>query len=189
MTTMLETRRGFTVVEMLIVIAMVGIMAAIVIPRFRVTPQTQVRLAAQQLARDLEFTRTRALGARSAARVTLDAATMSYAGYLDFDRNSTFAQSAEEADSLGGFRFRTFEHDVEFGRGGGVPDLPLLPGAGAITLPNARVEFDTRGLTMPFGTRGVIYLSHATDPNAAAAVSISGGAGIRAWVYQEGAWR
>jgi type II secretory pathway pseudopilin PulG len=171
------------------VVTLIGIMAGIAVPRLRVTPQTRVRLAARQLAQDLEFARTRALGARSIARISFGVSGKSYAGYLDFDRNAVFAESVQEADSLGGFRFRALESGISYGRAGGVPDLPVLPGAGDLTLPNERVEFDSRGLTLPFGTRGVIYLTHSADPGAVAAVSITGSAGIRAWVYQGGAWR
>jgi type II secretory pathway pseudopilin PulG len=187
---MIGSRRGSSLFELLTVVAMIGMLSAIVVPRFRVSAHTKVRLAAQQLAQDLEFTRTRALATRSPARVALaTSGTIGYTGYLDFDRDGAFVQSGEESDSLAGFRARPFEPGVSFGRAGGAPDLPSLPGAGSITVPNGRVDFDTRGLTAPFGAKGVIYLTHADDPTAAAAVSITGAAGIRAWVYQGGSWR
>jgi len=183
------SRRGFTLVELVIVIAMIGILSAIVVPRLRVSPQTKVRQAALQLARDLEFGRTRALATRSASRIAFSTTDQTYVGYLDFDRNGVFAQSSAESDSLGGFRFRALEPGVTFGRSGSVPDLPNLAGSGTITLPNVRIDFDTRGLTAPLATKGVIYLTSSDDATAVAAVSISGGAGIRAWVYRGGAWQ
>ena len=186
----LTDRRGFSLVELLIVVAMIGLLSTIVIPRFRVSPATQVRLAARQLAIDLEYGRSRALATRSAARVAFTTAgTLGYTGFLDSDRDGLFVQSAAESDSLAGFRARPLGPGVGFGRPGGVPDLPTLPGSGPITLPNDRVDFDTRGLTAPFGVKGVIYLTHADDPTAAAAVSITGAAGIRAWVYRNGSWQ
>jgi type II secretory pathway pseudopilin PulG len=186
----IRDRRGISLVELLIVVTMIGLLSAIIVPRFRVTPATRLRQAARQLALDLEYGRSRALATRSPARVAFaTTGTLGYSGFLDFDRDGVFAQSAAESDSLAGFRARPLEPRVGFGRPGGVPDLPALPGTGAITLPNARIDFDTRGLTAPFGIKGVIYLTHADDPTAAAAVSITAAAGIRAWVYQNGSWR
>ena len=64
-----------------------------------------------------------------------------------------------------------------------------MAGAGAITLPSSRLEFGTMGITNPFGTTGVVYLTSANDATAIAAVSISAAAGIRVWVYRGGAWQ
>ena len=182
-------QNGFSLIELLVVMAMIGILTGFMVPRLRVTPRSKVRLAAQQLARDLELVRTRALVDRSITRVLFTPGFSAYTGYLDFNRDSVFALSTAETDSLRGFGSRTLETGVQYGRAGGVPDLPLIPGAGAITLPSNRIDFDTRGITMPFGSRGVIYLTHADDPTAVAAVSITGAAGIRAWVYAEGTWQ
>jgi general secretion pathway protein H len=180
--------RGTSLIEMLVVIVMIGLMLAIVMPRFRISPQTKVRQAADQLVRDLELARGRALSTRSWTRVVFDPGTESYTGYQDFNRDSIFAQSTEETDSLHGFGSRPLADKVVFGRGA-VPDVPSVPGPGAITLPGSRVDFDARGLTNPFGTKGVIYLAHPDDPAAIAAVTISGGAGIRTWLYDGSTWR
>jgi len=186
---MVDSRQGFSLVELVMVTAVIGMMTAIVLPRVRVTPRTRVRLAAQQLAQDLEYGRTRALVTRSLTRLEFAPASPSYTGYRDFNRDGVLAQSIAETDSLSGFRTRTFETGVAYGRSGAVPDLPLIPGSGNITVPSSRVDFDSRGMTMPFGTRGVIYITHSDDPAAVAAVSITGAAGIRAWVFAEGAWQ
>lgn len=180
--------RGITLIEMLVVIVMIGILTAILIPRFRVTPQTRVRQAADVMVRDLELVRSRALSTRSRTRVRFDVADESYTGYLDFNRDSVFAQTAEETDSLHGFGRRRLTDNVVFGRGS-APDLPGLPGSAVINLPNGAIDFDTRGLTNPFGTRGVIYLSHPGDPNAIAAVAVTGAAAIRTWTYDGTSWR
>jgi type II secretory pathway pseudopilin PulG len=180
--------RGITLIEILVVIVMMGVILAILVPRFRISPQTRVRQVADQMVRDLELARGRALSTRTWARVRFDLATGSYTGYLDFNRDSAFALSTEEIDSLHGFRQRGLADDVAYGRGA-APDVPGVPGAPVINFPGAVVDFDARGLTNPFGTRGAIYLSHPGDPNAIAAVTVSGGAGIRTWLYNGTTWR
>lgn len=180
--------KGITLIEILVVIVMMGVLLAILIPRFRISPHTRVRQVADQMVRDLELARGRALSTRSWARVVFDPATQTYTGYLDFDRDSVFALSADEIDSLHGFRQRPLNDDVVYGRGA-APDVPGAPGAAVINFPGNAVDFDARGLTNPFGTRGVIYLSHPGDPNAIAAVTVTGGAGIRTWLYNGTTWR
>jgi prepilin-type N-terminal cleavage/methylation domain-containing protein len=181
-------RDGFTLIEVLIVVVLIGVMMAIVVPRFRVSQATKTRTAADQLARDLEAVRSRALSTRSIARLAFDPVTNTYVGYLDADRDGTIGQTAVETAALQVFRTRALDPDVRIGRVG-APDLPGFAGAGNITLPNSRVDFDARGLTTPLGTQGVLYLSGTTDQTAVAAVSVSAAAGIQTWVYRNGAWQ
>lgn len=180
---------GFTLLEMVVVLAILGLFLTIAIPRLATTSRTRVRQSAQQLAQDLELARTRALSTRSAVRVVFDAVGRSYRPYLDFNRDSVFAQDQAENDSLRAFSSRTLLTGVQFARPGGVPDLPILPGPGGITLPSSRVDFDSRGLTTPFGSKGVLYLSDPSNAAAVAAVSITAASGIRAWIYQGGVWQ
>lgn len=177
-----------TLIEMLVVIVMIGILLAILVPRFRQSPQTKVRQVADQVVRDLELARGRALSTRSWARVVFTPGTQSYTGYLDFNRDSAFSLSQAEIDSLHGFRQRIMADNVVYGRGA-VPDVPGFPGPGAITFTGSVINFDARGLTNPFGSKGVIYLSIPSDPTAIAAVTVSGGAGIRTWVYTGTVWQ
>jgi prepilin-type N-terminal cleavage/methylation domain-containing protein len=180
--------RGFSMVEVLVVVVVVGLLMAIVIPRFRVSQTTKARQAADQLVRDLEAARSRAIATRSLTRVVISALSSSYTGYLDSDRNGVLAESAAETSALESFRSRALEADVRIGRGTAA-DLPGYAGAGSVTLPNSRVEFDSRGLTTPLGTSGVIYLQSVTDPSVITAVSVSGAAAIRSWVYRGGVWQ
>jgi prepilin-type N-terminal cleavage/methylation domain-containing protein len=183
-----QARRGFTLIEILIVFVMIGIMMAIVIPHFRVSNAAHVRDAARLLATDLELARTRALTTTSKVRVVFDVASQRYTGYLDDDRNGVFTQNTAEINALAAFRPRSFTDGVQIGRGA-TPAVPGMAGAGAITLPFSRVQFATMGVTDPFGTTGVVYLRSSLDATAVAAVSITGAAGVRVWVYRGGAWQ
>ena len=57
------------------------------------------------------------------------------------------------------------------------------------TFPTPQVSFDGRGLTTPFGTRGVVYLQLAEDAGAVSAVTVSGAGGVRLWTSEGGTWR
>lgn len=185
---MRDSRAGISLVEIIIVITMVGLMAGIMVPRFRMSPKQKLRAAAQVVAYDLELARTRALSTRSLVRVTFDATNRQYAGYLDHDRNGALAQNSAEQDALSAFRTKTLDAGVSYDRGA-AGDVPTFAGAGNITFASTRIEFDPRGLTNPFGSKGVVYLRHADDAAAVSAVTVSAGGGIKIWRYEGGAWQ
>lgn len=183
-----SVRRGFTLIEILIVVVMIGLMLMIVVPKFRVSNSTRARQAADQLVRELETARSRALATRSIVRIAFNVAARSYTGYLDANRDGVLGQTAAETAALSVFQTRTLETGVKIGRNS-TPDLPGYTGAGATTLPSTRIDFDSRGLTTPLGTKGVIYIVSTIDTTAVTAVSISGAGSIQAWVYRGGAWQ
>ncbi|MEZ4412062.1 MAG: GspH/FimT family pseudopilin [Gemmatimonadales bacterium] len=181
-------RAGFTLIEMVIVIVVMGLAMMIAVPRFRVSDKTKARQAATQLAADLEVARSTAMAKRATVRVVFDPSTRSYTGYLDFDRDNVIGETAAERDSLHAFGTRVLPTGASFGRAGQV-DITNFAGAGAITLPASQINFDGRGLSTPFGTRGVVYLQFAADTGAVAAVTVSGAGGVRLWTSEGGYWR
>jgi type II secretion system protein H len=182
-----DMERGFTLVELLMVVVIMAVMFAFTAPMLRVSPQRRVQTAARQLARDLDLTRTRAMATKAIARLAFDSAASTYIGYLDHDADGSITQIAAETQELGGFGQRELGRNVVYGRG----NATAAPGdtmSGAITFSNSRIEFDSRGVTLPFGTRGTIYLTHSNDADAVTAVSISGSASFKVWIWRGSSW-
>ena len=182
------SRRGYSLIELLVVTVVVGIMLAIFGGRFRISPETEVQLAATQLAQDLDLARTRALSTRSLARVRFSSGSGNYTGYLDNDNDGAIAQTQPERDALRAFGTRALPLHIAFSRGA-ASDVPDMPGAGNITFANETLEFDPRGLTLPAGVGGVVYLKQESSMTAVAAVAISPAGNVRLWTWQQGAWK
>lgn len=180
-------RYGFTLIELLMVVIVVGAMMAIAVPKIRISPETEVQLAAMQMAQDIDLSRTRALSTRSLARVAFVSGSRNYTGYLDTNADGVIGQTQAERDALRGFATRTLPARVDFGRGSATA-APGDVGAGAITLSGAKVEFDSRGLTFPMGTGGAVYLRHSEKAAAVAAVVVSPAGNVRLWTWRNGAW-
>ena len=167
---------------------LVGIMAGFALPRLRPSEGRLVREAAYQLVTDLEVVRSRALATRSLTRVLVAPAASRYDAFLDINRDLVLDQSQAERDSVAVFRGRALEGHVVFGRGG-APAVPGFPGVGAVSLADSRVDFNTRGLTDPFGSSGAIYLTSSEDPSVVLAVTVSGAGAMRVWTLDHGTWQ
>ncbi len=181
--------RGFTLIEAIVVLSIVGVVLGIAAPKMRVSPVRKVRTTAIQLQRDLELSRTRALSTKKTTRFKFDVSGNAYQGYLDHDRNGLIEETAAESDALHAFGRRELPKDLKFGLGtpGRIPEDST--GGSAVTFANDLVEFGSRGVTIPFGVRGVVYLVHRDDPDAVAAIGVSGSGSFKVWAYRDGAWR
>ena len=117
----------------------------------------EVQLAGQQLGKDVDFVRTRALAARSLARVKFDNSSMpSYSGYLDTDADSGWRSQPREAGAAW-VRPPRIPARVAYGRDRFPPfritaaDRPHIDEARWIS---------SRGIVQPMGQGGVVYLKH-----------------------------
>lgn len=185
-----KPRDGFTMIEVLLVCAMIGVMVAIIGPKFRINESTEVQIAGMQVVQDIELARTRALATRSDVRFVFETGSNpgAYAGYLDDDGNGTFSESDAERLALRGFGRRELPARVQYGRGA-ADALPTDANGSDVTFADGRILFNSRGITEPLGTSGVIYLTHVSDDSKVSAIAISGSGAVRLWTWRDGAWQ
>ena len=182
-------RAGFTIIELIMTTALVGIMMSIVVPRMRISETTELQLAGMQLAQDIDLARTRALSTRNLARVAFTTGGQgSYAGYLDHDGDSTITGSNAELLALRGWQTRDLPVRVKYGRGS-APAIPGETGSGAVTWGDSQAEFNSRGLVTPSGTGGTVYLTHVNKPSEVVAVAVAPSGSVRLWTYHDGSWK
>ncbi len=65
-------RAGFTMIELVVVVLIVGVMTAIISPTFRMSEERRVENMAQLMVAHLEMARTQALGNRQMVRIDFD---------------------------------------------------------------------------------------------------------------------
>jgi len=172
--------RGFTIIEMLVVVTLILAVTAVVAPTFRVTPTREVENMAYLVAAHLELARDGALGRRRMIRVDFNEANSTYTAYIDHDGDGSIGAVPAEVQAFAEFGVRELEGLVEFGRGSADP-LPGDAGSGAITLTDDRLFLDNQGVPTPWGTMGTIYLTHAQEPSAVSAVSIASSGSFKTW--------
>jgi prepilin-type N-terminal cleavage/methylation domain-containing protein len=193
------SKHGFSLVEMVIVILLIGLVASLALPRgIKTTPRQQVDRATRQLVRDLEQARMRAIAAKRRVRVRFDASKSFYTAFLDVtaSRSGEFEETAEEArasrlvfrGSSSGIPGIRLPKQVRYGYGAASTGPLGSSTSEAIELLDGRIEFDSRGMAVPLGSGGTIYLLHAEDHSTVAAVTISGSGAFRAWRYRDGQW-
>jgi type II secretory pathway pseudopilin PulG len=180
-------RPAFTTIELIVVMAVVGVVFGVVAPRMRISKSMEVQLAGMQIAQDIDVARTRALTTRLLVRVCFDFPS-SYGGFLDHDGDGAISESAAEWQALRGFGVRPLPANVIYGRGS-APAVPDNNAGGDRTFPGRQLHFDSRGLVTPINGNGVVYVRSTTDPTAVVAVSVSASGNARLWTYRSGTWQ
>ena len=182
--------RGFTVIELVIVMSMMVILVGIVAPRLQVSPSRQVQGMANQMVAHLELARSRALGQRQLTRIVFDEDDRTYTAYVDHDRDDDIREREEEVRAFFEFGERELERLVDFGRGDASP-IPDDESLQSVTLESNILNLSVQGVPEPWGTTGTVYLVHRDDNNAVAAIRIASSGSFKAWRWspEDGEWR
>jgi len=192
--------KGFSLIEIVVVALLMGIVATVAIPRaMRTTPQRQVYHAARDLAADLEQVRTRAVASKRALRVRFVPGQRFYTAFVDTtsDYSGVFAENEAEVrasrlmirGSKGDLPGVLLPEQLALSSGAAsVGPLGMPTGGVAISSGTTYIDFNARGLAVPLGTMGAIYVANVEDPTAVAAVTISGAGSFQTWRWIEGKW-
>ena len=182
-------RAGFTLIELVTGMVVVSIAVTIFAQHMRITDIREVELAASDMVRRLDMARSRAIAQRQSVRVLFDTSVDEYRAWVDHDRDGTIDQTDAELDAFTEFRTVDLRQKVTYGLGS-APSLPVdSTGTGAVTFVSDMLDFDSRGVTAPFGTRGTIYIQHKDNPEVVAAVYVSGSASSRMYRFVDGVWQ
>ena len=108
--------------------------------------------------------------------------TQAWIGYRDVEGDAVISEVSAEADSMRGFGQRTLDPQVLLGRGS-APAITGWPTGNPTSFTSSHLNFKGNGMTLPFGTQGMVYLRHRDDPSVVAAVTVTGAGSVRVWTY------
>ncbi len=167
-------QRGFTLVEVMIVIAIIGILAAIAVPNFLSwLPNIRLKAAARDLSSNMHKMRGLAVKDNENRAIVFDSANGRYLLCTDQGPDGSWAATADntilETISLAGYH-----SGIAFGSGNATKNAKTTPDSAPfdnISYTNDTVIFNAQGI----GTAGYVYLQHQGNDTTYAVGSLTSG--------------
>ena len=148
-------RLRFTLIEMLVVVVILGIAAAISIPMMGSAGSVQIRSAANEIAADIEYAKSMAISHGQCYSIVFDSSTESY---------EILRESGGSLVSIDHPVKRGFDYVIEFGAGSGLDNVEITS-----------ADFDTSS-TVTFDYLGSPYSgTGTTSPLNSGSIVLSGG--------------
>ncbi len=151
----LESQRGFTLIELITVMAIIGIVMAIAAPNFsKWKEKYQINGQARKVYLDLMLARTNAIKNNNDTRVTFN--TTNHAYKVHDDKNSNGTEDSGEA-----LKSVNLENSVKFAYNAGISDIDGNTVTATISFNGSlTVIFDARGQA---NASGSVFLLHEND--------------------------
>jgi type IV fimbrial biogenesis protein FimT len=151
----LESKKGFTLIEIIVTMAIIGIVSSIAIPNFsKWKEKHEINGQAQKVYFDLMLARTNAVKSNNDVRITFDLVAHTYTIHDDSDNDGV-------ADAGENFKNATLESNVQFAYNVGISDTDNNAVTSAVSFGGAQVVvFDSRGQA---SSSGSVLLLHVSD--------------------------
>ncbi len=164
----LAAGRGFSMVELIAVLVIVGIMAAVGAPAISYAQGSRQRVACRQVARDLNYARERAVATGTRTWVVFNASTDIYTMLVEVPANPGRANAVALTDPATG---KAFSQALNTGDFAGVDLVSVSSGTGS------EVGFDWLG--KPYDSTSTLLTSAATITlSAGQSVTVEPGTGL-----------